>query len=309
MLAAALFGGLLLLATTAPARAESPGVLPKGSEVVYAGGGFTSFSSLTQGDTTVERDRELRFRGDLYGSFGLTDRLQVSASVPLIYSTIADDSALLPCPNLLQAEGHCESYFTVGQARLDGRVAILQDKVKLTGGLAGDIDAWNQSRRGQYNSAGSGRTVVEAFAVTGGGVPAGEWRLRSLALFAYGQSLAPEVSSRTGESVKALGSHVRGSVELRAKSPGPLAFELGIHHFRRLSGVALDTAWIQDWFLVSQDRWNVLAYQAWNASGKVSVDLPNHQGLHLGAARVVSVDNGPTDLFDVSLGWHRYFAP
>jgi len=304
--------GLLLASSllSTSARAESPGTLPAGSKVVYAGGGFTTFNSLTQGDEVVVRDRELRFRGDLYGSLGLTERFQLSMSVPLVYSTIADNPDELPCPDLLASEDYCASYFTVGQARLDGRVAITQKKVKLTGGVAADVDAWNAGRRGQYNSAGSGRSVVEAFAVAGGGVPVGDWRLRGLLLGGYGHALAPDITSANGDTtLKALGNHIRGSAELRAKAPGPVAFELGVHGFRRLSGADLDTAWVQDWFMTSPDRWNVLAYRQLSGSAKVSIDLPDNQGIHIGAARVLSVDNGPTNLTDVSVGWHRYFAP
>lgn len=301
---------LPLLALLTTAHAESPGTLPGGSKVIYAGGGFTTFSDLTQGDEVVERDRELRFRGDLYGSVGLTDRVQLSASVPLVYSTIADDPEQLPCPDLLASEDYCASYFTAGQARLDGRVAIAQKKLKVTGGLAADVDVWNAGRRGQYNSAGSGRTVLEAFAVAGGGVPVGDWRLRGLLLGGYGQSMAPEITSADGsETVRALGNHVRGSAELRAKSPGKLALEVGLHGMRRLSGVDLDQAWVQDWFSSSPDRWNVLAYRQLAGSAKVSIDLPRDQGLHIATSRVLSVDNGPTNLQDVSVGWHRYFAP
>lgn len=302
--------GLAWLLWTGLAVAESPGTLPAGSRVVYAGGGYTSFSELDQGGTVVERDRGQRMRADLYGSAGLTERFQLSASVPLVYSQVADDPSLAPCPELLPAEGYCDRYFTVGQARLDGRVALTQDRLKLTGGLAAEVDAWNQDRRGQYNSAGTGRTVLEAFAVAGGGVPVGGWRMRGLVLGGYGQSLAPEVTSADGETtVKALGNHLRGSAELRAKTPGPVALEVGVHGLRRLSGVDLDTAWAQDWFPASKDRWNVLAYRQLSGSAKVSVDLPHSQGLHVGGSRVLSVDNGPTDLFDVSVGWHKYFAP
>lgn len=297
------------------AQAESPGVLPKGAAVVYAGGGGTTFGTLRQttaaGTTeVVDRDRELRPRLDLYGSLGLTEGLQLSASVPVVASWVADDPALLPCPDLLQSEGYCESYVTVGQARADARYGLLRDGPQLTVGLAAEMDAWNAERRGQYNSAGSGRTAIEALVVTGGEVPAGDWRLGGLMLGAYAYSIAPSVTPTAGgPAIKAPGDHVRARVEGRAVSPGPLSFEVGVHAIQRLSGVDLDPAWVSDWFVSSLDRWNVLQYGAISVSGKVSVALPKDMGLHLGVARTVAVENGPADLTDVSLGWHRYFAP
>lgn len=294
------------------AYAESPGTLPKGSEVVYAGAGVTTFSQLDQGGGSTDRDRELRTRADLYGSMGVTERFQLSASIPLVYSTVVDRGAdIWPCPEFLPGEGYCESYVTAGQARLDARYGVAQDKTKVTLGLAADVDSWNAGRRGQYNSAGSGRSMVEAFVVAGRKVSAGEWRLRGLALAGFGYSIAPDATSADGiVTVKAPGDQVRGSLELRAKAPGPLAFELGAHGLQRLSGVPIDDGnWVGDWFFSSQDRWNVLQYSHIAGSAKVSIDLPKNNGLHIGASRVLAVANGPSDLWDMSLGWHHYFAP
>ena len=306
---------LSLALLVALASAESPGVLPRGSEVIYSGVGFSTFSALQQTDAagqseTVERDRELRPRVDLYGSFGLTDGLQVSASVPVVGSVIAEDAAVGPCPELLQSEGYCESYLTVGEARLDARYGVMRKRTKLTAGLAAMVDNWNTNRRGQYNSAGTGRTQLEALVITGGTVKAGDWKLRGLVLGAYAYAVAPSVTpTGGGPAVKAPGDSVRASVEGRADAPGPLAFELGVHAQQRITGVALDGAWVDDWFRSSLDRWNVLQYGAIALSGKVSLDLPNSIGLHAGVSRAVAVSNGAADLTDVSVGWHRYFAP
>ena len=301
---------LSLLLFVGAAHAESAGTLPKGSEVVYTGLGFTTFSQLDQGGGIAERDRELRTRLDLYGSLGLTDALQLSLSAPVVHSTIADDADNLPCPDLLPGEGYCESYVALGQARLDARYGLVRKQAKVTLGLAADVDRWNQARRGQFNSAGSGRTAAEAFVVTGAEVPAGDWRLSGLVLGGYTHSFAPDATSADGSiTVKAPGDSVRGSVELRAKTPAPVAFEVGAHRLQRLSGVDLDDAWGGDWFFSSKDRWNVLQYSHWAGSLKVSVDLPQDMGIHVGASRVLAVENGPTDLMDLSIGWHKYFSP
>ena len=117
---------LLLLVLLSTVRAESPGVLPEGSQVVYTGAGVTTFNQMTQSGEVTTRDREVRIRGDLYGSVGLADRLQLSASVPAVVSFIADSPERLPCPGLLQDEGYCEPYVTAGQGRLDLRYQLLR---------------------------------------------------------------------------------------------------------------------------------------------------------------------------------------
>lgn len=103
--------GLLwtLVTWTSSSLAESPGTLPGGAKVVYSGVGVTTFNRLTQNGEAVLRDREVRSRLDLYGSYGLTDRLQVSVSAPVVHSFVVDDPDELPCPNLLSAEGYCET--------------------------------------------------------------------------------------------------------------------------------------------------------------------------------------------------------
>lgn len=299
-----------MLLLVGAAQAESAGTLPEGSQVVYTGLGLTTFSALDQGSGVVERDRGLRTRLDLYGSLGLTDAMQLSLSAPVIYSTVADDPDNLPCPNLLPGEGYCESYATLGQARLDGRYGLVRKKAKATLGVAIDVDRWNRARRGQYNSAGSGRTTTEAFLIAGGDLPVGAWTLSGLMLGGYTRSFAPDAISADGTmTVRAPGDTVRGSIELRARPPAPFTVELGAHTVQRLSGVPLDGDWVGDWFFSDKDRWNVLQYSHWAGSLKATVDLPDNMGVHIGASRVLAVDNGPADLMDVSIGWHRYFAP
>lgn len=298
--------GLLFLLS---ARAESPGTLPGGSKVIYTGVGVTSFNRLTQNGEVRVRDREVRPRGELYGSLGLTDRLQLSASVPLVGSFVVDNPDELPCPDLLADEGYCETYVTAGQGRLDLRYNLVRNQPLVTVGVAADVDNWNINRRGQYNSAGSGRTMLEGLGIVGGQTSAGGWQLQGLVLGAFGYALAPEATSADGSiSVKAPGDTVRASVEGRAYKNG-VAFELGGHLVQRLSGVDLDDDWVDDWFRDSLDRWNVLRYRGISVSAKVSVDLPNNSGLHIGAHRIVSVANGASNTTDVSVGWHRYFAP
>jgi hypothetical protein len=151
--------------------------------------------------------------------------------------------------------------------------------------------------------------MLEGFAIVGGSVPVRDWSVRGLVLGAYGLSLAPEATPASSAQVQAPSDTVRASAEVWADMPGPLAVELGGHAVQRLSGVDLDSEWVDEWFGTSLDRWNVLQYGAIAVSGKVSVDLSAHSGLHVGASRVVAVDNGASNTTDVSVGWHRYFAP
>lgn len=292
------------------ARAESAGVIPAGAGVLYSGAGVTTFNQMTQDGAVITRDREVRLRGDVYGALGLARRLQLSASVPVVASFMVDDSSRLPCPGLLQDEGYCETYVTAGQGRVDLRYQVLQRGANTTLGIAADVDNWNANRRGQFNSAGSGRTMLEALAVVGGPLAdSGAWTLDGLMLGGFGYFLAPDVTSADGSTtVKAPGDTVRASVELRAHRQG-LAVEVGGHVVQRLSGVDLDSEWIDEWFPSSLDRWNVLHYRGISASGKVSLDLPNNSGVHIGVYRVVAVDNGASNTTDLTVGWHRYFAP
>jgi hypothetical protein len=295
---------------SATAHAESAGTLPKGSEVIYAGLGLTTFAKLDRGNGVEDRDREVRPRLDLYGSLGLTERLQISLSVPVVYSTVIDDPDAQPCGVFYPEPTYCDAYMTLGSARLDSRLALLRKKTKLTAGLAANVDRWNAARRGQFNSAGSGRSNIEPLLVAGTSVDAGKWNIGGLALGAFALSLGEETTSADGSITLRSPPHsIRGSVEVRADAPGPLALELGWHINQRLGGVPMDSAWVDDWFWPSKDRWNVVQYSSQALSGKVSIDLPQNMGVHVGVGRVVAVEYGPPDTTDVSIGWHRYFKP
>lgn len=292
------------------AWAESPSTLPAGSKVLYSGLGVSTFSQLDQGGGTTARDRAVKPRLDLYGSMGLTERVQLSLSAPLAMGFVVDAPDRLPCPNLLQDENYCSTWATVGPARLDGRVALLRSTFQATAGLALGGDPWNRGIRGRYNSPGTGTPHAEAFAVVGPQVPMGDWSLGLVGVGAFAYSLAPRATSADGTvTVRAPGDQVRASGEVRVKPPAPVAFEAGVHWMKRLSGVPLAGTWGQQWFPTTKDRWNVLQTELLVGSAKVSIDLPQSMGIHVGASWLWASAEAPSDLVDLSVGWHRYFAP
>ena len=292
------------------ALAEAPSTIPKGSKVLYSGVGLSTFSRLDQGAGTQTRDRAVKPRLDLYGSWGAAEWLQLSLSAPLQMGVVLDDPDLLPCPNLLSEEDYCSTWAGVGTARLDARTPILKNTFKLTGGLAAMADPWNRGTRGRYNAPGPGTASAEAFVVAGPVLPVGDWTVRILGVGAYAYSFAPKATSADGTvTVKAPGDQVRGSAELRVKPPAPVAVETGVHLMQRLSGVPLSGDWGTQWFPETKDRWNVLQTRLVMGSAKVSFDLPSSMGIHVGGTWSYAVSGGPSDLFDVSVGWHKYFAP
>ena len=99
------------------------------------------------------------------------------------------------------------------------------------------------------------------------------------------------------------------SGEVRVNPPAPLAVEAGVHWMQRLSGVPLAGTWGQQWFPETKDRWNVLQTRLVMGSAKVSIDLPKSMGVHIGGNWLFASAEAPSDLFDVSVGWHKYFAP
>lgn len=297
----------MLLWLLTMAWADEPTTMPQGAASVYTGLGGSSFRRLNDG----VRDRSVKVRADLYGAYAVHDRLQLSLSAPLLYGTVIDDPDQQPCPNLLTAESYCVPYLTVGSARLDARTPLVRGPFRLAVGLGLGGDPWNRSKRGRYTSPGTGTPALSPYVLTGPRIPLGDKAALSVtAGGGFVWSLAPDATSSGGEiTVKAPGDAVQVLGEVRAELPGPVSLQTGVYYDHRLTGVPLGGSWQQDWFSSSLDRWNVLQTQLLRGSGKVSVDLPKSMGLHLGVTWLYEVQEGPTDLFDVSLGWHKYFAP
>ena len=65
-------------------------------------------------------------------------------------------------------------------------------------------------------------------------------------------------------------------------------------------------------FLKNSGGWEFLSFAKLRASvgvtGKFSLSLSDHTGVHLGFSRAVWVHNGPVDATDVTLGIHWYRA-
>jgi hypothetical protein len=253
----------------------------------------------------------VKVRADLWGGVGLHERLQLTASMPLLYGAVVDDPAQLPCPNLLASESYCDPYLTVGPARLDARTPLVRGPFRVAAGLGVSGDPWNRGKRGRYTSPGTGTLALTPYGLLGPRIPLGDTAALALTVgggFAW--SLAPTATSAGGDlTVKAPGDAVEVLGELRAELPGPVSLQTGVYYDHRLTGVPLGGSWQQDWFQATPDRWNVLQTRLLRGAGKVSIDLPKSMGVHVGVTWLYEVDEGPTDLFDVAVGWHKYFAP
>ena len=302
---------LLVALALSVALAESPGVMPAGTRAARAGAGLTTFRDLGFGSGAIAGDRVVQPHVDLYGAWAPAPRLQVSGSVPVVASWVTDGDAPLPCPDGLPTEGHCEGFGTVGAARIDARYGLLAaQRGTLTLGVAAGSDRWNAARRGQYNAQGTGRSHLEALVIAGTRADPGAWTLDGVLLTAFGYSLAPSVTSAAGGvRVPGPGDHVRASLELHARPPGPVTLLVGAHALQRLSGVELDAAWIEDWWRASLDRWNVLMARQVTCSAGIGFEVAADRRIELQVQRAVAVQRAFQDTTDVSVGWHQTFAP
>jgi len=288
------------------AWADEPTTLPQGSATIYSGLGLSTFSQL---DGT-QRDRSVLARADLYGSYGVHERLQLSLSAPILYGTVLDDPSQLPCPNLLTDEGYCDAYVTVGSARLDGRVPLVRGPMRVAAGLALGGDPWNRPLRGRYTSPGTGTPYGSVYALAGPRLALGDGALAVTGGGGFTYRLAPTATSAGGDvTVKAPGDAVEALLQLKGSLPWPVHLQTGVFYQQRLTGVPLGGSWNADWFASSRDRWNVLQTRLLQGHGKVSVDLPQAMGLHATVTWLYDVAEGPTDLVDVGVGWHKWFAP
>jgi len=286
------------------AMADEPTTLPAGSASVYSGVGVSTFRRLNDS----LRDRSVKARLDLYGSYGLHDRLQLSLSAPLLYGTVVDDPDTLPCPGVLASEGYCDPYVTVGPGRLDLRSPLVRGPFRLALGMGLQGDPWNRRIRGRYASPGTGTLMVAPYLLMGPRLPLADDLVLSVTA---GGSYVGSLAGKANDGflfVRAPSDAVQALGQVRLELPGPLAAETGVAYDHRLAGLALGPSWQASYF-PQDDRWNVLRTRLLTGTGKVSVDLPQSMGLHLAVTWLYEVEEGPTDLVDVSLGWHKYFAP
>ena len=286
---------MLFAALVAIVHAESAGTLPGRSSVLYAGPGVTTYGHLQTSGGVSDVPDAMQARLDIYTALGLTERVQLAAYLPLVYSMAFADAC----------KGGCEPVIGVGHAGVQARVKALQDPLQLTAGLGVSSSAWLAPSRGRYTTVGEPTTDVQPALYVGRDVPLGK-ASGGLVLFGmYTWRLSTWDSALSEDAPR---DDVRGGVELHVTT-GPVTVMAGAWTLQRLGGAQFD---FEDPLFVeafaTDERWAALDYDAVSVGGKLSVALPKDMGLHIALNRVAWVHNGPSDAMDVSLGVHKYFA-
>jgi len=298
----ALLTGLTGLAWLAwlstPAAAESAGTLPAGAAVVYGGLGVGTFH---YGSSGAIRDRQWRTRADLYGAYGVSDRLQLSLDGPFVVNGVQDDPAEGPCPTEGYEGDYCDTTVSLGEIGLHARYRFT-DGPKLVAGLGVRTDAWNADTRQRWTNAGLGTTSLVGSLIGGH-----DWESFGLVAAAhYRLTFGRVVDAGLGE-VDLPGDEIVGQLEARVPA-GPVELHASVGGVSRLAGVEYGDEYI-DYYRLTEDRWASLRYRALRAEAKVSVPLGDFAGLHVAAGRVLIAANGPRDATDLSVGVHRYLPP
>ncbi len=294
------------------AHGESGWTLPDGAHVLYGGLGANTFSQLqfaddVEGQQTI--DRGLRTRVDLFGATGLTDRLQLSAYVPVVHAQVLDTEGRGPCPDGVGTStevDYCDPFTTVGAPAVQARYAAVTDPLRLVAGFAVAGDPWNASKRGRYVGYGDAVVDLQPSLIVARSWTLGATEVGLLGRGAYTWRFSRLIEDSPAGSFRAPADDLRWLAEVHLAPPGPVSIELGLHGLERLWGLDWDGSY-QAAHFPTVDRWTTLYYKHVAAGAKVSVALSETMGLHLGASRVISVRNGPPDTLDFSVGVHRYF--
>lgn len=302
----------LALSNLSVAHAESGWTLPEGAHVLYGGLGANTFSQLrfvddAEGQQTI--DRGLRTRLDLYGATGLTDRLQLSAYVPVVHARVIDTVDRGPCPDGVGSSteaDYCDPFTTVGAPAVQARYAAVTEPLRLVAGLAVAGDPWNASKRGRYVGYGDAVVDLQPSLIVARSWTLGATELGLLGRGAYTWRFSRLIEDSPAGPFRAPGDDLRWLAEVHLAPPGPVSVEMGLHGLERLWGLDWDGSY-QAAHFPTLDRWTTLYYKHVAAGAKISVGLSETMGLHLGASRVISVRNGPPDTLDFSVGVHRYF--
>lgn len=284
----------MLLFIAAEALAESAATFPAGGASLYAGMGVYSFRKLRIDSDPEQTDtlyRDVTARAELHGAVGATDRLMLSASLPLVYSTVLQPEICTggPFP--------CAPILTVGTASLAARYQILDRGIDLTVGLTLSSSSWNARTRGHYNTVGEATTDLGPSLYIGDRYPLGAGGLSWVVSAGY--TLRNTFYDASGSSPD---DDVRSAAEISGQA-GPFMLTSGLSTYQRLGGIEVAS------LLGTDDRWAVADYDNVSAHAKLSIALRDTLGLHLSASHVLWVRNGPPDAFDLTVGLHRWFAP
>ncbi len=285
---------LILIATLA--HAEHAGVLPAQSWVAYGGGGFTTYSELDSdaGSGTVDRVNIPRVEG--YLGVGVAKRVQFSAYLPVFYSFVSEGD---PGPCSATSQVDCRDILALGRLAVDARVNVLGGPVKLTVGIGGASSAHLRDVRMRYTMPGQATVDFTPSLYLGKDLAFGKMGAGLVAFAHYDYRVPGDFQPDLEE--KAPADDVRAGLEFKV-SPGKFTAQVGAYTYQRLGG----TGWLA--YPNSDDRWATSDYDDVSAGLKLSADLGNGLGAHLGVHRVLWVNNGAPDALDVTLGVHKYFS-
>lgn len=272
------------------ARAESAFVAPGGTGLVAVGVGLSTFQ---HGSAGVIRDRQVRPRLDLYGAWGLGERWQVSADLPVVAAFVVEHPDRGPCPS-----DDCAPLVTLGEAGVTGRLALWRDGVHLTAGLGLRTDAWNAGTRSRWTNAGQGVSSAVALLVAertwGPGHAVVAWG-------AWQAVWGREVDPGTGVEPASVPSDGWGAAVEGRFRWGPLTLEGALTARGRAGGYAHED-WLQQGWSATEDRWGALAWRELAARAWGSWPAGEASSVVIGVGRVLVAANAPKDTWDVTIG-------
>lgn len=274
---------MILLALLGMAGAASPALLSPGASSFYAGIGASTFAS---GAGPGPRDRQWRLRAEAFGATGLTRRLELKGDLPLVANLVADREGIAPCPS-----STCDPVFTVGEAGVELRGALLPDHLALGLGLRSDV--WNAAYRGRWTNPGTA-TTKGVLGLTGGG-SVKSWSLSVEARYALS-------SRRDNAGLGVPADTVSGGLDLGWR--GPVELGLWLAGSSRLWGIDYGPGQAPYWS--SPDRWASFRYQELRLGGRVGIPLGD-LGLWMGGSAILAQRNGPGDALDMSIGLARWW--
>ena len=249
--------------------------------LVYVGGAFDTFRYGSSGEL---RDRQLRYRLDLYAHVE-RERWTLAVDGPLVHNRIRDLPETPPAPC---SSDYCDPVTTVGEVGLQARYALREWVTPMLGVRS---DFWNAGTRHRWANAGQGATSLVG--TVGLVARPGAWQLTATPYYAF------VLGTQVGDE-RLPHDHAGGSVAV-ARTLGWTWSELGLRGWTRLGGVDHGP----DWSAYSSEwRWAALRYRELRAEASTGLEVGG-VWVSLYGNRVIWQRNGPRDSWQVGLGVAR----
>lgn len=283
------------------AWAEGASTLPAGSTAGWLAAGFGTFRHIRHADGFVQPlDRALHGRVEGWWGAGLTDRLELSASLPLVANGVAiiDGS---PCVSGKPTPDYCDPVVGLGRATLGLKARRRVGEVDLALSVVGATDAWLADRRGRWTSTSDATWDLRLAGLAGGSL--GPVRVDGWLGFT-GRTKRDLVVDQ--EVLRVPANQVDAGVQV-AWRPGDWGLQGTVDTIHRLGGLQRDATWVS-WARDSEERFAALQYRDVSVALLGSRALRDGWTAHLGLRRVVWVRNGPPDRWDAVVGVSRWVA-